>query len=240
MKLLLPILAALLLAAAAGAQEEAAPETDEQIVERILALGRQIDELMELLSPEIREEVRRRLAEPPTEAEPKAEPTPAPAVTTPPPPLPRRIRRRRECNTLVPLDENADGKINAADRHWRHLFLWTDRNGDGQMQDREIESAYDRRVRELAVSLETFLHNKGSLGEVRVEDHIVLDLRGDGFADRSRRDDGVLVVDATALARGQGPEIQGPAGETLDGYQAFRSGLRIQDTSGKVTEIDCP
>ena len=175
-------------------------------------------------------------------ASPGATDATAPATAPSAEGLPKLIRRRSQrapCNTLRPLDENGDGKISSADRYWRYFYLWTDRNGDNQLQDREVESAYERKVRELAVSLETFVRTKGGLGEVRIDDRVVLDLRGDGFSERSRRDDGILVVDAGALGRGDGPRLLGPGGEALEGFQAFRSGLRLE-VAGEVTALNCP
>ncbi len=177
------------------------------------------------------------------EANPDVTEAAAPAVEPPPsdgiPKLIRRRSKRPPCNTLRPLDENGDGKISSADRYWRYFYVWTDRNGDRRLQDREVASAYDRKVRELAVSLETFIRTKGGLGEVRIEDRVVLDLRGDGFSERARRDDGLLVVDAGALSRGGGPRLLGPGGDILDGFQAFRPGLRLE-LAGELTELNCP
>ncbi|MCP3935864.1 MAG: hypothetical protein GY708_10885, partial [Actinomycetia bacterium] len=171
---------------------------------------------------------------------------PAPAATaTEPipgdgiPKLIRRRSRRAPCNTLRPFDENGDGKISSADRYWRYVYIWSDRNGDRQPQDREVASAYDRKVREISVSLETFIRVKGGLGAIRVGDLIVLDLRGDGFSERGGGDDGILVVDAGALGRGNGPRLLGAGGEPLDGFVPFRSGLRLELASG-VTELNCP
>ncbi len=272
------------------AQEASAPPSQEEIVDSILELQRQIEELLSTLPPEVSAELRQRLAKPPeaglssapapladasvaapavepdesdvepTAADPAptvepattiaeaAPPTEArPAATTPVKPAPsdgipkliKRRSRRAPCNTLLALDENGDGKISSADRYWRHLYLWTDKNDDRQLQDREVESAYEHKVREIAVSLETFIRAKGSLGEIRVEDQIVFDLRGDGFSDRDRRDDGILVVDASALARGNGPQILGARAEPKSGFIAFRKGLSL-DLSGEITELNCP
>ena len=248
----------LCLAPVARGQEASDPASEEEIVARVLELKRLIEELMATLPPEIRDELRRRLAAvspaPAESTDPVAEPAPviepavpeAPAVEAPvePPPregIPKLIERRRRpaCNTLNALDENDDGKISSADRYWRYVYLWTDRNGDGQLQDREVESAYDRKVREIAVSLETFIRAKGNLGEIRVEDRIVLDLRGDGFSERSRGDDGVLVVAADALGRGDGPRLLEAGGGPLSGFQPFRAGLRLE-VAGAVTELSCP
>ncbi len=314
------ILALCALLATAALAQEAEPTAPEEIVEQILELQRRIEELMAALPPEVRAELRRRLAEAPSPVataapaetavepavtatevvapiaeavtEPTAEtaepavvepatetaveaiaetatapethaggtpapqetapavptaaaaPSAAPAATAPPSGegLPRLIRRRSKrppCNTLRLLDENGDGIVSSADRYWRYLYIWSDKNGDGQIQEREVASAYDRKIREIAVSLETFARIKGGLGEARVEDRIVLDLRGDGFNDRARRDDGVLAVDAGALARGDGPRLLGAGGEVLEGFVAFRAGLRLE-ISGQVTELNCP
>ena len=181
-------------------------------------------------------------ATPVLEATPTPAPTPPVATAAPNDVVPKLIKRRSRrapCNTLHRLDENGDGKINSSDRYWRYFYLWTDKNRDRQVQDREVDSAYDRKVREIAVSLETFIRTKGSLGEVRIEDQVVLDLRGDGFSERARGDDGVLVVDTDALARGNGPRLLDASGEPLAGFQPFRSGLRLE-LSGEVTALNCP
>ncbi len=295
----------LLLLPAMPARGDSAEPSQEEIVERVLELQRQIEELLAALPPEVRAELRRRLAagatpasptapapetivgaapaapaapapSAPPAADPPAGTTPppstvpaaeTPAAATPAPPMPappveaaataptveaapaapsdgipkliRRRSRRAPCNTLSPLDGNGDGKISSADRYWRHLYLWTDKNDDRRLQDREVESVYDRRVREIAVSLETFLRAKGGLGEIQIEDRVVLDLRGDGFSERARRDDAVLVIDAGALARGDGPRLLGPGGEPLEGFQPFRAGLQL-DLAGNLTALNCP
>ncbi len=269
LKWIATLIACALLTPAVQAQEAAATPAQQELVEQILELQRRIEELMAALPPGIRAELRQRLAEAPLPAPPApatlaapppvaaaaTDPTPviaeaspgatavAPAADPPPsdgiPKLIRRRSRRAPCNTLRPFDENGDGKISSADRTWRHLYIWTDRNADRVIQDREVESAYDRRVREIAVSLETFIRTKGGLGEVRIEDQVVLDLRGDGFSERTRRDDGVLAIDAGALNRGDGPRLLGPDGEALSGFVAFRSGLRLE-LAGGVTELNCP
>ncbi len=184
------------------------------------------------------------VAEAAAEAEPATDTVASTAPVEPPrgegiPKLIRRRSQRAPCNTLHALDENGDGKISSADRYWRYFYIWTDKNGDRQVQDREVQSAYDQKIREIAVSLETFIRAKGGLGEIRVEDSIVLDLRGDGFSERNRRDDGILAIDADALGRGEGPRLLGAGGKPLAGYVAFRSGLRLEQ-AGDVTELNCP
>lgn len=247
--------------AAGQGEPDAAEGSVDELIERIVELQRQIDELKSRLPPSALEELRARLAEaPPTEQpvpEPAAKPAAVakPATVTPPPPPPPRLppaeapgplpllnRRtaRAACNTLSPLDENADGRLSSQDRYWRYLYLWSDKNRDGQAQEREIESVYDRGVREIAVSLETFIRSKGSLGEIRLDEHVVLDLKGDGFSERSRRDDGVLMVDATAVQRGTGPELLDPEGAVLAGFQPFRADLSFRDAAGRRVVLTCP
>ena len=170
----------------------------------------------------------------------KTSPAVDPATAPGPLPLLKKRRPRPTCNTLTLLDENEDGQINSADRHWRHLFVWVDKNSDGQMHEKEIKSAFERGVREIAASLGTFVRAKGGLGETRLQGQVILDLSGDGFSERNRRDDGILVLDATAIRRGQGLELLGPDKEALAGFQAFRSGLQIRESTGKVTALTCP
>ena len=149
----------------------------------------------------------------------------------------RRLTRGPHCNFLDALDGNGDGKISALDRYWRHLHLWSDTNGDRTVQEGEVVSVYERNVREIAVDLSTFIRKKGTLGEIRVGDSLLLDVRGDGFGGG---DDAVLVVDATRLKRGAGPELLSASGEPLDGFQPFEEGARLRGSDGEVTVFRCP
>jgi hypothetical protein len=148
------------------------------------------------------------------------------------------------CNTLALFDSNGDGKVSANDRSWRHLYLWSDADGDGVMQDAEVQSAYDRGVRSLDVRLDTFLRIDGdttATSEVEVDRYIVLDTSGDGFDSTARMiDDGVLVVDAGKLGRGDGPDLMDETGLPLDGLQAFRAGLGLTLASGDSQALSCP
>jgi hypothetical protein len=250
MNKILPILLLLLSAAPGDALSE------DEIVARILDLQRQIDELVQALPPEARERLARRLAEPAAaDASPPApdsaatvtaaaavEPPPAAAVETAaaeepqPQPLRRRLTRGPHCNFLELFDSNQDGKVSALDRYWRHLYLWSDANGDRRIQDGEVESAYDLDVREIAVDLDTFLFKKGHIGEMRVEGFVTLDVHGDGLGGGNDR---VLVVDAGKLGRGNGPRISAASGEPLEGFQPFQEGWRIE-LDGQVTVLECP
>ena len=263
----------LLLPAAGAVAADPAPDalSEDEIVERILDLQRQIDELVEALPPEARERLARRLAgtpepgtpEPASEATAAAAPpvaSPAPSETAPPPaaspresavemsvaaaepepearPVRRRLTRGPYCNFLEVLDSNQDGKVSAMDRYWRHLYLWADADGDRQVDEGEVQSAYDLDVREIAVDLDTFIFKKGHIGEMRVADFVTLDVRGDGLGSG---DDRMLVVDATRLGRGDGPRISSASGEPLEGFQPFQEGWRIEHDGGQVTVLECP
>lgn len=234
------VLAVALLALLAGAAP--AQDAPDEIVERIRELRREIDELLARLPPELREEVRRSLAEPPPPAVPEASAAaPAAPVSPPPPPSPPSPppprRPRTACNTLTAFDTDGDGKVDARDRYWRYLYLWLDRNGNGRMEEREIVSPFDRKVREIATDLDGFAGAKGLYGEIRRGDYLVLDLRGDGF---DGKDDGVLLVDAGALARGDGPRLLSAEGEEIAGVQPFQRGWRLRDADGTVTRLTCP
>ena len=162
-----------------------------------------------------------------------------PPVAPPPPSPPPRRARAPRCTTLLSFDENGDGKVNAQDRWWRHLYVWIDRDGDRQLQERELESAYERGVREIEAGLDGFYRKKGSLGEVRYDDTLLFDLGGDGFGAGRRPDDGALAVDATALRRGSGPSLEGPGGAALEGIQPFRQGQYLVFEDGRRVELTC-
>ena len=152
---------------------------------------------------------------------------------------PKAPRSGRRCEFLAALDTNGDGQIDALDRYWRHLFVWRDRNGDGTPQENEIRSAYEAGVRTLTTDADTFTRKKGSLGEIRQRDgEIWLDLRGDGFA--SDREDGVLMFDATALARRGGPGLFSAAGQRLAGMEPVRQGMEIRPDGEPAQRLGCP
>lgn len=235
-----------------------------EIVARVRALQKEIDDLLGQLPPDVRrrlEEELRGSGEVVPEAGRSEEATvsrPAPseeAETKPVPPadeaiaeLPGRssgddsaIERRpprRRCTRLAPFDGNGDGQISAVDRYWRHLYVWQDRDGDGSWQDGEIRSAYEAGVRAIATDLDTFSRRKGALGEMRLRDgRVWLDLRGDGFGERG--DDAVLMLDASALSR-SGSGLLAGSGEQLAGMEPLRAGLQWRDAEGRVRSLDCP
>ena len=152
----------------------------------------------------------------------------------------QRVSRRPTCNSLDPLDENGDGKINAQDRYWRYLYVWIDQNRDGQRQDKEVESAYAAGVREIANSLGIFYRKKGSVGEIRRDKTLLLDLAGNGFGAGRRPDDGVLMVDTDGLGRGDGPQVLAANGAPVEGIAPFVAGWKMRLGDGQVLAINCP
>ncbi|MEM8934145.1 MAG: hypothetical protein AAGE94_23330, partial [Acidobacteriota bacterium] len=89
----------------------------------------------------------------PSETEPDpAEPPAAPADPVSPTPGPRL-----RCELAVPLDTDQDRRLTAFDRYWRHLYLWTDVDGDGDLDEREAESPYERGIRSVELGLGSFV-----------------------------------------------------------------------------------
>lgn len=169
----------------------------------------------------------------------------AEAVTEPskqqgPTPQARRQSRRPTCNSLDPLDENGDGKINAQDRYWRYLYVWIDHNRDGQRQEKEVESVYAAGVREIANGLGIFYRKKGSVGEIRRGHTLLLDLAGNGFGSGRRPDDGVLMVDADGLGRGDGPQVLDADGAEVTGIEPFVAGWQMRLADGQILTLNCP
>ncbi len=171
----------------------------------------------------------------------------ATVVPEPVPAIPTRARSKAppaSCNTLAIFDSNEDGKVSASDRAWRHLYLWSDADGDGVMQEAEVQSAYDRGVRSMDVRLDTFLRTDGDKtlpSEIEVDRYIVLDTSGDGFDSTARMfDDGVLVIDASRLGRGDGPKLLDNTGLPLEGMQAFRANLALERVREKPQALTCP
>jgi hypothetical protein len=231
------------LAVIANAQGGSSKERDSDLIEEILTLQRRIDALIEQLSPAGREELQRRLQvveEPPgKESESEAEP---------PPDLPVPAETAAEtstaetsvpapCNTLSYFDDSADGKVSPVDRYWRYLYLWSDRDGDGELGDKEIDHVFERDVGEIYLSLKLYTNKKGASGDIWRGDRIVFELIGRRAA---RGEQAILLVDASGIQRWSGPQILSPDGALLDGYQPFRKGLQLRTTEGEIVQLNCP
>lgn len=256
--------ALLLLALTAPAQDARAaaapPVSDREVVDRLLELQEEIERLLPFLPPDLREEIAEQLArraetqrelaeralkrtlEPPPEEPPPEERREEPALRARGP----ETAQEGACNTLTVFDTREDGRIDAGDRYWRYLYLWTDRNADGEVAQHEVRSAFDAGIRAIAVNLDRFEGEDDEAGLVRVGRWIVLDPAGDGFSGEApgevtgRTDDGALTVDASALGRFSGPRLLGPDGRPLEGMQPFRAGLSLREASGRVVELTCP
>lgn len=182
-------------------------------------------------------------SEPPgTAAAPETPSSEVPSTETRATETPAPHDARTACNTLTSFDTTHDGRVDAGDRYWRYLYLWTDRNGDGVVEEHEVRSLFDLGVRAISVRLDRFEGEKGVAGRVRVDRWIVLDPRGDGFSGgvSGDTDDGALTVDADRLGRFTGPRLLDAEGRPLTGYQPFRAGLRLRVASGQVIELSCP
>ena len=150
----------------------------------------------------------------------------------------------RGCNTLQPFDTDNDQKLTGLDRHWRHFYLWLDRNGDGRMDDRELEPPYEKGVRQISVHLRSFVRGKKKRArelQILDEQYLLLDLDGDGWQGLApSSNDGALAVNVDAVREAGGPVLQGPDGAALQGIVAFRPGWRFLEADGEATGIRCP
>ena len=128
----------------------------------------------------------------------------------------------------LPLDSDGDQRLSALDRHWRHLYLWTDKDGDAQIAESELESPYERGIREIAVSLRSFVRGKGKRKrtlDITIDERVIFDVQGDGYGGPiPRRDNGALVLDASGVRDADGPDLRDERGLPLDGYQALKPG----------------
>lgn len=284
------VLLTILLAASpliASAGEVPGGEAVDELIRRALELRVELEELLDGLTPEAREELERRwrelreeapddgppAAEPPmperprpADPEPRPEPdvqgkpeAPAeasdrptglapdsepvedlaaapdpPAVENPAPDTASELSDDEEaetCDTLILFDSNGDDVLSGSDRYWRHFYLWLD-DGDGQIEDKEIERLFEAGIRRISVRLRSYDSRKGASGDVWIDDGVRLDLLTRG---RSAN----LVIDAEKLRGGDELLIRDASGARLGGMQALRSGLVIESVDGRQSRLLC-
>jgi hypothetical protein len=246
--LLLPAWAACtawLAASAAAAQNPQGPLTDV----RLEAVAREVHELREAaeallapLPPEERARVEARLLElaeetrapEATTAAPAPPERPAPVPPVQPPPSNRPTPAA--CGGLAAFDRDADGIVSAADRAWRHLYLWQD-DGDAVPEEDEVGSLFDHGVRALDTSRRTYTTATGFVGDLEIGEGVTLEVparkRGADF------ERGELVVDNDGLRRAGEPTVRGANGQELAGYQPLRRDSRLVSSDGSELALPC-
>ena len=173
---------------------------------------------------------------PPPPIPPSAVPQTVPQTTTPTP------SRRSGCQTVVPFDSDGDDKLTGLDRYWRHFYLWTDVDEDGSVDEKELESPYERGIREIDVGLRSFVRGKGKRKrslEIQAERYILLDVGGDGWSGRPRGDDGALAIDASAIREDGGPDLRDERGRAVEGVRPFEPGWRLLVGDEEIV-ANCP
>lgn len=236
------------LTAPAMAETAAIDMAQEETIERILELRAQLQDLVESLPPELRDEVerrwRQRQAEPPAPTPPTpSEPTPAataPAIASEPAVEPTAeaapvATEQPGCGGFHLLDTDDDGLVSGGDRQWRFLRVWFD-NGDGEIDSEEIESLLALGVRSLDTQLRFYNDDGGGTEDVDVAD--VIELRGIGKRPKDRRS-GVLVVDADRLERDGVLRLEDPEGRPASGYEVLSALHRFVLRDGRSLPILC-
>jgi hypothetical protein len=255
-----------------GAQEtaETKPQSTAEIIERILELRREMEALLEVLPPELQEEIERRWREL-QEAEaaraashvPQVESTGrAEVAVVPPPPVPLQTaefepRPESTARAEVAVVPPTPGPEPAAVPVCGTLIPF-DSNDDG------VLSGADRYWRYLRLELEgggAGLEAQGpsSLYELGIRT-INVDLKFFTTPDKERGDidvdkaihiglvgkgrlvgeSGVLVIDADRLARGGEIKLVDGSGTLLAGFQALRPGLALETADGGRLPLLCP
>lgn len=215
------------LAAARPAAAQDTNPTDEAAAaaERIRQLQGEIEELLRSLSPEARREVERLLAAP----EPPPSPWPiggegeeAVAANPEPPVAPGG------CRPLAPFDTDDDGRVSARDRYWRYLYLVP----PGSVDRGAAADLYESGVRAVDADLAGFSLEESGRGRIDVGRFILFDFDEPGRP-RTR-----LAVDATRLARGDGPQLLPAEVDTpLTGLQPLEPGQRLRFADGRIETL---
>jgi hypothetical protein len=225
--------------------------SDEQIVERILDLRRELDALLAALPADLRDEIERRYAtsehgEALVTTKPAPPLTPAPATAVAAPEAVASEAPSREasadtavaepavegCAELAAFDTNGDGTISGFDRYWRLFRLWRD-DGDGEVEPPEVVGLYDAGVREFSSSVRRYETVDGIRGDVRlVGGWVTFELVG------KKGGAAALLVDADRLSRGGELTLVNAAGEPLGGLHRLGE-TSMLSADGVVGPLSC-
>ena len=134
------------------------------------------------------------------------------------------------------LDTNGDGLVSGGDRQWRFLRLWFD-NGDENLEEAELESLFERGVRQIDVNLRFYTNEDGDSEDVDAGELIELIQVGTG---NSPRRTGVLVINSDRLTRDGVLTFFGSDGDPLSGYQPLDAGSFLAGETGDRVPVICP
>jgi hypothetical protein len=140
------------------------------------------------------------------------------------------------CGGFHLFDTNEDAVISGGDRQWRFLRLWFDGNGDGRIDEAEIETLFDLGIRQIDVELKSYQNAEGSSEDVDVEDFVWLRRAGKG---RAERRSGALAVDASRLVRDGRLWLITADGTQLEGFQALGSAALLETRDGERLPVVC-
>lgn len=254
--LFIPVLCASLTQAQETAADRLESDRSQQALEQIL-------EILDGLEPDERAAVLRRIdqrsatsrrpeVDVPVEAEtetasapvPAPEPEQEPIVTATGPDLPSsQILPVKDCELIAWLDATGDGRVSGADRHWRHLYLWIDDNGNHRVDPDETARMLDYDIRSIDLKLRTYEARGEVVGDIRVDELVEFRLVGKARR-RASSDRAVLVIDSDDVRR-SGPSLmlRDPAtgsATRATGLVPLRPGLLLErDRAGpKVLTCD--
>jgi hypothetical protein len=243
--------------------EKIDPVSQEEIVQRILDLRRQIEDLLEILPDDVRQEVEQRWLEslvdeiegeeglsttsgdaPQTEPdlvseavsadEPASEPPPGTEGEASVPEDPVTPPPPPPCGGFHLFDSNEDMMISGGDRQWRFLHLWFDDNGNGAIEESEIHSPFELGVRQIDVALGFYVNDQGESEDVDVDDLIWLRMVRKGQP-RS----GALVVDADRLVKDGRLWLTDASSGRLSGLQPLDPNGLLATREGAIHPLFC-
>lgn len=138
------------------------------------------------------------------------------------------------CRALAPLDTNGDAELSAADRYWRHLYLWFD-DGDGEVEEKEVASVYEEGVRRIALDLSGFTTAASEHGRIEVGEAARFVFPGRS----NRREPGALAISNDGLERAGGPLVVDADGGVPRGTVPLRPSFSLREPSGRLDALSC-